>query len=112
MTGPVPPQLASLVNLKGLYLGGRADTGGVGSLANLTVLELTGPIPPQLASLVNLKGLYLWGNELTGPIPAELGSLASLEELYLSDNELTGPSYRRSWVVSPISRYWPSAGIS
>ena len=76
LKGEIPPELASLTNLKVLALGGN---------------ELTGKIPAGLGSLANLEGVYLWGNELTGTIPAELGSLANLVQLQLSENQLTGP---------------------
>ena len=100
LTGPIPPELGSLANLTGLYLGGNALSGPIppelGSLANLTGLylggnALSGPIPPELGSLANLTGLDLGGNQLSGPIPPELGNLANLTGLYLGGNELTGP---------------------
>ncbi len=76
LTGPIPVELGSLVNLQRLEL-----------FSN----DLTGPIPAELGSLVSLETLDLGGNELTGPIPAELGSLVNLETLDLDENELTGP---------------------
>ena len=75
LKGQIPPELASLTNLKVLAFGGN---------------QLTGPIPTWLGGLTNLEELYLWENELTGTIPAELGSLANLVQLQLSENELTG----------------------
>ncbi len=100
LSGAIPPELGSLVNLVGLVL--RADrlTGPIppelGNLANLQSLylngnELTGPIPPELGNLANLYYLFLGGNGLTGHIPPELGGLANLYALDLSGNELTGP---------------------
>ena len=76
LKGEIPPELASLTNLKVLALGGN---------------ELTGPIPDELGSLANLVEMYLWDNELTGVIPTELGSLANLVQLQFSGNQLTGP---------------------
>ena len=99
LKGEIPPELASLTNLKVLALGGNELTGPIpdelGSLTNLVELylwdnELTGVIPTELGSLANLVQLQLSGNELTGEIPTELGSLTNLVELYLWDNELTG----------------------
>ena len=75
LKGQIPPELASLTNLKVLAFGGN---------------QLTGPIPTWLGGLTNLEELYLWENELTGTIPTELGSLANLKELWLSENQLTG----------------------
>ena len=58
LTGPIPPELGSLSELKLLYLSEN---------------NLTGPIPPQLGKLVKLTYLFLGGNELSGPIPPQLG---------------------------------------
>ena len=54
LKGEIPPELASLTNLKVLALGGN---------------ELTGKIPAGLGSLAKLEWLYLSENQLTGPIP-------------------------------------------
>ena len=75
LTGVIPTQLSSLINLQGLSLGGN---------------QLTGEIPAALGSLAKLKWLYLNVNRLTGEIPAALGSLANLTELELSSNRLSG----------------------
>ena len=100
MTGPIPGELGSLVNLESLRLGYNELTGPIpgelGSLVNLESLlldwnALTGPIPGELGNLVNLKWLYLEGNDLIGPIPVWLGNLTRLRRLFLGDNELTGP---------------------
>ena len=100
LTGPIPAELGTLVNLGVLDLGDNALTGSVPAwLGNLTGLrwlhlgrnELTGPIPAELGNLANLESLYLHLNALTGPIPSELGRLVNLEGLSLWDNELTGP---------------------
>ncbi len=58
-SGPIPPELGSLVKLEVLYLGN---------------LRLSGPIPSELGSLVKLNGWRLAGNEdLEGCIPAIWG---------------------------------------
>ena len=75
MTGEIPSELGSLVNLE---------------LLELNTNQLTGEIPSELGSLVNLRTLWLNDNQLSGEIPPELGSLSSLEKLVLSYNELTG----------------------
>ena len=75
LTGPIPPELGYLSNLRWLALLGN---------------NLTGPIPPELGDLRNLQWLYLNDSNLTGPIPPELGSLSDLRHLYLSSNKLTG----------------------
>jgi hypothetical protein len=74
LTGPIPPELGNLTNLRWLYLAGN---------------RLTGPIPDALSKLTNLWELHLDHNRLTG-IPPELGNLTNLTKLDLSNNELTG----------------------
>ena len=54
LSGPIPPELGSLANLRGLYLANN---------------PLTGPIPPELGKLTSLRALNLWGSNLTGTIP-------------------------------------------
>ena len=75
LSGEIPPELASLSDLRRLGLSGN---------------QLSGEIPPELASLVNLKVLDLSDNQLSGEIPLELTSLANLEVLQLNDNQLSG----------------------
>ena len=100
LTGPVPPELGSLTNLRELNLGWNGLTGPIppelGGLTNLRELnlgwnDLTGSIPPELGSLTELRELNLRHNGLTGPIPPELGGLTELRVLWLADNRLTGP---------------------
>ena len=100
LTGPIPPELASLSKLAGLDLSNNQLTGPIppelASLSKLAGLDLsnnqlTGPIPPELGSLSKLVGLDLSSNQLTGPIPPELGSLSKLVDLDLVVNRLTGP---------------------
>ncbi len=100
LTGPIPRELGSLVNLRSLHLYQNGLTrpipGELGSLVNLETLDLSsndlmGPIPAELGGLPNLRWLALFGNDLTGPIPDELSGLANLEWLILSGNwELSG----------------------
>jgi len=75
LSGSIPTQLGSLMNLRELYLSGN---------------KLTGNIPASLGSLTNLYKLTLSGNHLTGDIPTSFGSLTNLQYLYLSSNQLTG----------------------
>ena len=76
LTGSLPPELGSLANLTVLDLGRNS---------------LSGPIPPELGDLANLTDLYLHRNKLSGPLPPELGRLANLRRLYLNNNGLSGP---------------------
>ena len=100
LTGPIPPELGNLANLRRLLLYATGVSGPIppelGNLASLTSLDLrinqlSGPIPPELGNLANLTDLLLSSNQLTGPIPPELGNLANLTSLDLYHNDLTGP---------------------
>ena len=64
LTGAIPPELGSLVNLRVLYLSQN---------------ELTGAIPAELGELPNLTALTLRGNRLTVCIPE------ALREVFYSD---------------------------
>ena len=94
LTGPIPPELGNLTELRHLYL---------------TYSLLTGPIPPELGNLGNLTHLGLDGNRLTGPIPGELGNLASLEYLHMRENEFTGaipPELARLQDLASLDLAW------
>ena len=100
LTGPIPPELANLLALKRLWLGGNNLSGPIpaelGKLASLTDVDigandLTGSIPPELGNLASLRILKLGWNALSGPIPPELGNLAALRLLVLHSNSLSGP---------------------
>ncbi len=102
LVGPLPSDLAKLVNLQTLDLN-RNDLGGeippeLGSLTKLEYLDLShnvptlvGTIPPEFSALISLRELRLNSNRLTGSIPTALSTLNSLEVLDLSSNRLTGP---------------------
>ena len=99
MTGNIPTELGSLLDLRKLNLNSNDLTGSIPSqLGDLTALRdlslggnnLEGNIPTSLGGLDNLLILYLYKNQLTGGIPAELGSLSKIEDLDLRGNQLTG----------------------
>ena len=99
LTGPIPPALGRLSELREMRFHGNRLSGPIppefGELSNLRWMQvssnaLTGTIPPQLGELSNLTALMLFFNELSGPIPPELGELSNLEWLGLSSNSLTG----------------------
>uniref|UniRef100_A0A1D1XPX9 Polygalacturonase inhibitor n=1 Tax=Anthurium amnicola TaxID=1678845 RepID=A0A1D1XPX9_9ARAE len=101
LTGPIPPELSKLTNLKMLWMDWNSLTGPIpaflGRLTkldyiNLSFNKLTGSIPPSLGDLPLLRGLFLDRNQLTGTIPEELGRLPSPSLfIRLGHNNLTGP---------------------
>ena len=99
LSGEIPEELGSLVNLQEMLLSENRLSGEIpAELGNLTNLEwlglgrnrLSGEIPGELGSLANLQYLFLSENQLSGEIPAELGNLSNLVALYLSANQLSG----------------------
>ena len=64
LTGPIPPELGNLTNLRWLTLHDN---------------QLTGEIPAGLGRLTNLEQVWLAGNRFTGCVPAELRSVASTD---------------------------------
>ena len=99
LTGTIPSELGSLINLRTLWLSRNQLTGRIpaelGKLSNLQSLQfhsnqLTGEIPTEWGNLSNLQSVSLSSNQLTGEIPSELGNLINLRTLWLSRNQLTG----------------------
>ena len=99
LSGPIPPELGNLENLRTLDLSINPLSGEIppelGNLQNLEVLDflasqLSGEIPPELSKLSKLQFLKLSDNELSGPIPPELGNLHNLRWLDLGINQLSG----------------------
>ncbi|OEL19591.1 Cysteine-rich receptor-like protein kinase 5 [Dichanthelium oligosanthes] len=99
LAGTLPPAVAGLRALTGLYLHYNALRGGipreVASLADLTDLYLdvnsfSGTIPPEIGAMPSLQVLQLCYNQLTGSIPTQLGNLTRLTVLALQSNRLNG----------------------
>lgn len=113
LTGPLPPALVSLPNLRLLDLSNNELNGTLSgdNWADATRLErlnlrgnrLRGSIPPELGVLRGLTHLDLSGNELDGPVPVALVTASSLEHMDISGNSL-------DW--STVGRQGPRRGAS
>ncbi|KAG2609207.1 hypothetical protein PVAP13_4KG007200 [Panicum virgatum] len=99
LSGSLPPAVAGLRRLQGLYLHYNGIKGPIpreiGKLSELADLyldvnHLTGPVPVEIAAMVNLQVLQLGYNQLTGSIPPQLGNLNKLSVLAMQSNQLTG----------------------
>ncbi|CAO2164621.1 unnamed protein product [Urochloa humidicola] len=99
LSGTVPPAVAMLPGLTGLYLHYNDLGGGIprelGVLPELAELylgvnNLSGEIPVELGRLASLQVLQLGYNQLSGRIPTQLGQLKKLTVLALQSNQLTG----------------------
>jgi Zn-dependent metalloprotease/Leucine-rich repeat (LRR) protein len=99
LTGPIPPEIANLTQLRDISLCGNQLNGKIpheiGNLFNLQNLilcnnQLSDSIPVEIGNLTNLYQIYLGQNMLSGSIPPEIGSLPYLYELMLYNNQLSG----------------------
>ena len=99
ISGEIPAEIGTLINLTYLKIGYNPLTGEIpseiGALTNLIYLEIsdtgiTGEIPVEIGNLTNLNNLILHSNQLTGEIPSEIWNLTNLEHLDLSNNDFTG----------------------
>ncbi|PIN00370.1 Serine/threonine protein kinase [Handroanthus impetiginosus] len=99
LAGKVPPAVAELKCLSGLYLHYNSLRGEIPKeIANLTELtdlylnvnNLSGSIPYEIGSMASLQVLQLCCNSFTGSIPTEMGFLKKLTVLTLENNRLTG----------------------
>ncbi|KZV40980.1 leucine-rich repeat receptor protein kinase EXS-like [Dorcoceras hygrometricum] len=99
LTGKLPPAVAELKCLSGLYLHYNSLTGDIPmEIANLTELtdlylnvnNFSGIIPPEIGSMASLQVLQLCCNRLIGIIPSEVGLLKKLNVLALERNQLSG----------------------
>ncbi|XP_062227959.1 LRR receptor kinase SERK2-like [Phragmites australis] len=99
LSGSLPPAVAGLRRLQGLYLHYNGIKGTIpreiGSLSKLTDLyldvnHLTGQVPAEIAAMASLQVLQLGYNQLTGSIPLQLGNLNKLSVLSMQSNQLTG----------------------
>lgn len=98
LTGQVPSDLTSCVNLRNLYLQGNLFSGEIPdflfTLRDLVRLNLannnfSGGIPLSFNNLTRLKTLFLENNQLTGSIPPAI-DIPKLEQFNVSNNLLNG----------------------
>ena len=99
LSGPIPPDLGRLINLRGLDFFNNNISGPlppeIGNLTELLVMEfgynqISGRLPPEIGSLSHLKVLGFTANDLSGPVPSWLNQLGELEEVAFHGNRLEG----------------------
>ncbi|CAM0879533.1 unnamed protein product [Alopecurus aequalis] len=99
LSGILPYEVGSLVNLNQLILSGNQLSGTIpDSIQNCAVLEwllldnnsFEGSIPQSLKNLKGLSKMNLTMNKFSGNIPESLGRIENLQELYLAHNYLSG----------------------
>ncbi|GJP49797.1 hypothetical protein CLOM_g8965, partial [Closterium sp. NIES-68] len=99
LTGPIPPSISRLRNLRGLDLEQNELDGdipeSISSLVDLLWLELSmnrlaGPIPSAISKLSLLWSLRVHSNHLSGTIPDAIGRLTALQYLEVAFNQLYG----------------------
>jgi hypothetical protein len=99
LKGPLPAEIANLVNLSSLELSNNNLSGNIPtSIEKLTLLEylalafnsFSGTIPSEIGLLTRLQMLNMRTSQVHGKIPTELGGLSNLETLLLEGNWLSG----------------------
>ncbi|KAJ3413365.1 hypothetical protein HDV05_008147 [Chytridiales sp. JEL 0842] len=99
ISGPVPPILAQLPFLRGLYLDNTLLSGSIPdvfqNLTRLTNLEITnsklsGPAPSFLGQMAALRRINFLNNNFTGPVPESWGSSPTIEAINILGNQMFG----------------------
>ncbi|KAK2996789.1 hypothetical protein RJ639_026135, partial [Escallonia herrerae] len=97
LSGPLPSDLSSCLDLRNLYLHGNRFSGPVPDFLftlhglvrlNLAGNNFSGEISPGFNNLTRLRTLYLQNNRFSGPIP-DL-KFANLDQFNVSFNQLNG----------------------
>ena len=101
LKGQLPPQIGELTALKSLSLGSNPNLTGplpkeIGTLVNLTTLMavttgLEGPLPPEMGNLNKLTNLQLNNNQISGTIPKEWGGMTALNNFEMFNTKISGP---------------------
>ncbi|CAD6239750.1 unnamed protein product [Miscanthus lutarioriparius] len=100
LSGPLPSEVGSLVNLNHMYLSGNQLSGelpdSIGECIMLQELSLEnnsleGQIPQSMKNIKDLVALNLSMNNLSGTIPEGIGTIRNLQQLDLAHNNLSGP---------------------
>ncbi|KAJ4792180.1 Leucine-rich repeat transmembrane protein kinase [Rhynchospora pubera] len=98
--GPIPSNLANLVNLISLRIGDitNGSSSTLDIISNMTSLstlilrncKISDSLPNNYAQFKSLQKLDLSFNNITGQLPQSLFSLSTLKYLFLGNNSLTG----------------------
>eukprot|EP01087_Luapelamoeba_hula_P022424 TRINITY_DN8013_c1_g1_i2.p1 TRINITY_DN8013_c1_g1~~TRINITY_DN8013_c1_g1_i2.p1 ORF type:complete len:484 (-),score=30.18 TRINITY_DN8013_c1_g1_i2:188-1639(-) len=96
LSGPIPPEIGQLAQLRSIDLANNNLTGPLPSLVSrslysidMSMNNLTGTIPQSYLKQPNIQLLDLGRNQLTGSFPANMEGSPWRVSLYL--NKLTGP---------------------
>jgi len=99
VTGPIPPQIGDLTELRllDMRISSRQSLnqiptaiGRLAKLETLIVRHVEGPLPAELGDLSSLKHLDIDMSFYAGPLPERLGNLSELEYLKVAGPPLTG----------------------
>ncbi|CAB9504939.1 Leucine rich repeat N-terminal domain [Seminavis robusta] len=98
LTGSIPSEFDTLLELRRLDLSQNSLSGGIPTLRDLSKLEylslsgnkIDGQIPPYIGLMFSLKWLDLGDTSVTGSLPTHLGQSSSLVSLDLSKTLLSG----------------------
>ncbi|CAL9109649.1 unnamed protein product [Musa acuminata var. zebrina] len=99
LTGPLPPQVGNLKNVRALDVSKNKLSGEVpGSIGGCEVLQylrmeenlFDGPLPPSFSGLKGLQELDVSRNNLSGSIPSFFGRFPFLRLLNISFNNFEG----------------------
>ncbi|MFA5740818.1 MAG: BACON domain-containing carbohydrate-binding protein [Bacteroidales bacterium] len=101
LKGQLPPEIGELTALKSLNLGNNPNLTGplpkeMGSLVNLTALMavttgLEGSLPKEMGNLNKLTNLQLNNNNISGTIPKEWAGMTALNNFGMFNTKISGP---------------------
>ena len=96
LSGSLPPAVAGLRRLQGLYLHYNG---------------IKGPIPREIGKLSELADLYLDVNHLTGPVPVEIAAMVNLQG-GVSASMLGDEKFKKGQLLDSFSFFcWVNVGF-